>query len=451
MADDKNFPVQGAAPRAAKDFLRRRGVALVVLLILAIYGFEAHARRRLMSTPPSLGDQGAYLAHAQKMYESSYTAVAERNRMPVFPFLLSLIYRPGASDAEFLSSAQAFNVNLSIVLLLLLFLIFRKFFMLLHAVALLCATAFGVFLYRAVNAQTEVLYYSISFCAFVLLLRMLIASSWCLAALSGATVGVAHLTKASVLPALGLWVAVFIAHILWGARARRDHDLRKAWRELGMFLLVVATFIAVVFPYIRTSKRIYGQYFYNVNSNFIMWCDSSSEGWEFLTAYGDRDKRPSFPPDQIPSLGKYWREHSAGQIAFRLMRGLRRLATQNAMAIGYYKFVVAFILAGGVLWVRQRHRARELLVEKPFATAFCVLFFAIYLLLYAWYDWIVNDTRFILSIFLPFIFAASIFLGHMGKDRLVAIAGRRFPFAQFFAGLLISLALIDVLYNAARS
>ena len=46
-----------------------------------------------------------------------------------------------------------------------------------------------MFLYRAVNAQTEVLYYFVSFCAFVLLLRMLIAPRWWLAALSGATVG----------------------------------------------------------------------------------------------------------------------------------------------------------------------------------------------------------------------------------------------------------------------
>ncbi len=71
--------------------------------------------------------------------------------------------------------------------------------------------------------------------------------------------------------------------------------------------------------------------------------------------------------------------------------------------------------------------------------------------MYGWYDAIVNDTRFILSIFLPFIFAASLLVLKLGKDRMVAIAGRRLPFAQFFAGLLICLALIDVLYNAARS
>jgi hypothetical protein len=34
----------------------------------------------------------------------------------------------------------------------------------------------------------------------------------------------------------------------------------------------------------------------------------------------------------------------------------------------------------------------------------------------------------------------------MGRDRLVSIAGRRMTFESFFAGLLLSLTLIDVLY-----
>jgi hypothetical protein len=435
---------------AGAAFLRRRGVALLVLLILTIYGFEAHARRRLMSSPASLGDQDAYLAHAQKMYETGYAYVADRNRMPVFPFLLSLIYRPGMSESEFLTRAQTFNVNLSIVLLLLLFLLLRKFFEPLQAVALMAATAFGVFLYRAGNAQTEVLYYFVSFCAFVLLLRMFSAPRWWLAAIAGATVGLAHLTKASVLPAFAIWVAVFAMQIFWSF-AKRDRDSGSALSRLGMLLLAMATFLAVVFPYIQTSKRIYGQYFYNVNSNFVMWCDSSTEGWKFLRDHWEKAKWQELPREQIPSAAKYWREHSVSQIAYRVAHGLRRLATQNAMAIGYYKFVIVLVIAAGILGLRQRERVRQLFLEQPFAAVFCVLFFSAYLLLYAWYDQIVNDTRFVLSIFLPFIFAASIFALRLGRDRVVAIADWRLAFPQFFAGLLIWLAVIDVVYNAARA
>jgi len=432
------------------SFLRRPGIALLVLLILTIYGFDAHARRRSLSTPATLGDQSAYLGYARDLYESNYTVVGARNRMPVFPFLLSFIYRPSLTETEFLTRAQAFNVNLSIVLLLFLFLIFRKFVPPLWAVALLAATAFGVFLYRAINAQAEVLFYFVSFCALVLLLQMLVAPRWWLAALGGTTMGLAHLTKASVLPALALWIAVFLAQILWSSRNRHGGISARAGRKIGMLLLVIATFLAVVFPYLRTSKRIYGQYFYNVNSTFVMWCDSSTEAWEFLSAHGGKDQWRVLPPDQLPSFSKYWREHSVAQIVQRLARGCHHLTTQNAMAIGYYKFVVAFVVAAGVLWARQNRRARRLFGEKPFAAAFCVLFFGVYVLLYAWYDTIINDTRFVLSIFLPFVFAASIFVLRLGKDRIISLAGRQLPFEQFFSGLLLGLAAIDALYNAAR-
>ena len=260
--------------------------------------------------------------------------------------------------------------------------------------------------------------------------------------------GLAHLTKASALPALLVWIAVFGAQIIWSFRRKDGLPSPVPWRRAGMLLLVIATFLAVIFPYIQTSKRIYGQYFYNVNSTFVMWCDSSTEGWNFLHAHGDKDQWRSLPPEQLPSPSKYWREHSVAQIAQRLMRGSWNLVTQNAMAIGYWKLMAAFVITGAVLVARQRERTRQLLAENPFAAAFCVLFFGGYFVLYAWYQAIVSDTRFILSIFLPCAFAASLFLMRLGKERVVSVAGRQLPFAQVFSALLIGLALIDVVYNA---
>ena len=82
-------------------FLGSRAVIVGVFAILALYGFEAYARNREHSTPAILGDQSAYLGYARHLYESNYTVTEDRNRMPVYPFLLSLIYRPGMSEDEF--------------------------------------------------------------------------------------------------------------------------------------------------------------------------------------------------------------------------------------------------------------------------------------------------------------------------------------------------------------
>ena len=422
-------------------FLRRRAVLVGLLAILTIYGLEAHARNREESLPATLGDQSAYLGYARHLYESNYTITEDRNRMPVYPFLLSLIYRPGMSEQEFLLRAQAFTVNLSIVLLALLFAILRRFFPPLPALALLAATAFGVFVYRAGKAQVELLFYFTSFCAFVLLLQLFVRPRWWLAVFAGAMTGLAHMTKASVLPALGIWAVVFGAGIIWNPSADR-------WRRLAILGLVLVSFLAVVFPYIQTSKRIYGSYFYNVNSTFVMWCDSSTEGYEFLKAHGDKTQWREVPPEDRPSLRKYWREHTLAQIARRLWKGSLDLLTQNARVIGYYKFVLALAVAGLTICWRQWREARDIIVQNPFAAIYCLLFLAAYFVLYAWYDQIINDTRFVLSIFLPFVFVASLFVLRAGRDRVVFFAGRQLSFEQFFAALFLALAMIDVVYSA---
>jgi hypothetical protein len=432
------IPVTADATR----FPRPRTVALIVLGILAVYAFEAHHRRQEKSTPASLGDQSAYLGYARHLYESNYTVTEDRNRMPVYPFLLSLIYRPGMSEDEFLDRAQSFTVNLSILLLLGLYFVFRKFFPPLPAIALLAATAFGVFIYRAGKAQVELLFYFVSLCAFVLLLQMFVKPRWWLALLAGVTTGLAHLTKASILPALAIWVVLFAAQILSSFRA-------DPWRRLGMLALVLAGFFAVVFPYIQTSKRIYDSYFYNVNSTFVMWCDSSTEAYEFLSAHGDKDQWREVPADERPSFRKYWREHSLRQMVGRILGGSRELAKKNIRAIGYFKFVIALAAAGLILSARRTRRAREVLAQNPFAAIFSLLFLAGYFLLYAWYDAVSNDTRFVLSIFLPFLFAGTFFVLRLGRDRVISFAGRQISFERLFSALILGMAGIDLFYNAA--
>lgn len=433
---------------AGNQPFRRYPVALALLAVLAIYGFTAHARRERIATPASSGDQGAYMAYARQMYETNYMAIGERNRMPIFPFLLSLVYRPGISEAEFLQRAQAFNVNLSIVFLLLLFFIFRRYFPAWRSLALVTATAFGVFLYRAPYAQTEVLFYFLSFAGFLVLLEMLVAPRWWLAGAGGVLIGLAYLSKASILPALGIWLAVFAAQSVWESWAGGPSRSLSLWKRLGLVLIVLGAFTVVLLPYMRTNKQVFGHYLYNENSTFVMWCDSWPEGKEFLETYGPNGKWRSLPADQIPSASKYWREHSVGQIIHRLIKGLIDLAHLKVQVIGYYKYVVLFILAMGVLCLQRPQLIREVLGKKPFATAFCLFFLSAYIILYAWYGAIVKDTRFVLSIFLPFVLVASAFISQMGKDHVVLLAGRSYRLLPIFFGILAGLALVDVAYNA---
>ena len=183
------------------------------------------------------------------------------NRMPVFPFLLSLIYRPGMSEKQFLNRAQVFNVNLSIVLLLLLWLILRKSLPDPPSVGAAdhhCVWRIpvsgrdgagrGAFLFRKLrrispppaNADRA----------------PLVAR-----APERSNDGDRAFDQGIDFARARSRAAVFLVQIFSSDRARRSDESGSTWRRLGMLLLVIGAFAAVIFPYIRTSKNVYGSYF----------------------------------------------------------------------------------------------------------------------------------------------------------------------------------------------
>lgn len=436
--------------RGALPLWRRSGRLALLALVLVVYGLEAHTRRALVPAPATQGDQDAYLRYAREMHDTNYTVIGGRNRMPVFPFLLSHLYRQGMSEDEFLSRAQAFNINLSIAILAALFFIYRRHFPAYYSAALLAATAFGVFLYRAVFVQTEVLFYFLSFCLFLSLWRMLVAPSARLALWTGGVAALSHLTKASVLPGVALFGIIAAAQIVPGLRSNTATAAENRWRRPFLLALVLTTFLVGILPYITTSKQIFGQYFYNVNSTFYIWCDSWEEVKTLTRAHRDRFGWPAMPPDQIPSARKYWREHSISQISGRVAHGFVQILTNNAQPRGYYKYALA-ILATAV-WVawRRRSELRSLLVAQFYPALFVGLFLAGYLLLFAWYEPLSGHSRFLLSLFLPFTFAASKIIARLGEDVRVQIAGRPIGPLPLLATVLLVFAVSDAVYNAFR-
>src|SRR6266581_4630020 len=161
--------------------LRPKIVVCAMLALLSVYASEAHARRIVLPSPATEADQAAYLAEASKMRATNYDYGGRRNLMPAYGAVLSLTYADGLTNDEFLNRAQIFNVNMSIILLLGLFVLFRSFFDDLYSFALLLPTAFVVFLHLAVFAQAEVMYYFIFFCSFLLFLKMLVKPTWFIA------------------------------------------------------------------------------------------------------------------------------------------------------------------------------------------------------------------------------------------------------------------------------
>lgn len=424
-----------------------RGVfGLLLFAVIGIYALEANGRRLAFPTPFDHADQNAYLEYARKMRATDYAFVGNRNRMPVFPFLLSRLYLPGETAASILQRAQAFCVALSGALLLILAPIFRRYFSRLETLALVIGTAFGVFLYRAGIVQVEPLFFVVNFGAFVLLFQMLLTPRWSLALAGGAMLGLAFLTKASALPAFGCWIVVFVAQSLRPRGVTSGTSVRYLFNRCALLMLLIASFLLVVWPYISTSKQRYGQFLYNVNTAHYMWCDS----WREALTYSARLQGP--PVDdprlpELPSFSKYWRQHTAGEMISRFLKGLFKVTTRSLSVVGYYKFVAGLGIITLILGIRRQARARELLARYPFVAAFCLMYFGVYVILFAWYSPVVTDSRFNLTLFLPFVFVAGIAIQKLARDETIVIGRRTVPITVAVAAGVISLGLIDLLYN----
>jgi hypothetical protein len=384
----------------------------LALVMAGLYWNGAVEQLARVNTNMTYMDQPAYMNYARNLRESNYTFIGGRNRMPVYPFLQSLLYRADMTDEAFFEQGKYVNLVLSLFLLAGLAFIFSRYLSLFATINLLLIIAFTVFIFKAGYFQTELLFYFLSFCLFLLMCRLLKRVTWWLAILTGIVAGLAHLTKASILPGLVIFLA--LAVVKWGSVALRSRhapgsptSIKTALSPLLGVLLVGVFFLITIFPYINTSKRVFGQYFYNVNYTFYMWYDSWQEAKQGTWAHGDEVGWPDMPPEEIPSMSKYLREHTLGQIVGRFTNGAVTVLGNTLPSYGYFKYMLVYVGLFCVAIFLSWSKVRQAVASNPILCLFLVLYFAGYLLLYAWYSPIAPGNRFALALFIPLMFSLS--------------------------------------------
>ena len=149
-------------------------------------------------------DQAAFLNFSKKVYTSKYKYTGGRNRMPVYPFILSLVYEQSLSDEEFFVRSKNLSIVLSILILCSLFIIFIRYLKLKLSSILILIIAFSIFIHQASYVQVELLFYFLNFCSFLLMCKMFFKPTIKLSLLTGIVLGISHLTKASVIPGIDI-------------------------------------------------------------------------------------------------------------------------------------------------------------------------------------------------------------------------------------------------------
>src|SRR5438067_2025550 len=99
-------------------------------------------------------DQSAYLEDAKAIRQMHFAFVGGRNRMPLYPGLMSLFYKPGMTDSQFFAVGKKVGVGLSLLVLLAALFIFSRYIRFFHAFLLIHIAAFTVFVYKAPYFQT---------------------------------------------------------------------------------------------------------------------------------------------------------------------------------------------------------------------------------------------------------------------------------------------------------
>jgi hypothetical protein len=395
-------------------------IAVVTVFLAWFYIAGARENARVMNLEKSRGDQTLYMVMALEVYANRHgeqpPIVHRRNRMPLYPWLQSWFWDERMTHWEYFYAGRERNIYLSVGLLAVLGAIFSRLLRPLVAVNLTLVLAFGCFIYKAGYFQPELLFYTLFFCAFLVCCGMLATSSsralLVLGAAGGTLAALAHLTKAAMLPFVGLFLAVQAGRTIRDAvraNVRPGDRIRQAAWRIAAAAVFLGCFLAVLSPYISTSKRVFGRYFYNVNTTFYVWYDNWGQAIKGTRSLDDEAQWPRMRRRDLPGPRKYLREHTAGQIAARFRRGFADMAIVSYTGYNYLKYVVLYLAFTALLAGTRPRAVAAALRGRAALVWFVSLLAAAYLAATAFYEPIsaTGTARFMLVMLAPLLFTAS--------------------------------------------
>jgi hypothetical protein len=392
-------------------------------------------------------DQDSYLRFAIAESESHFTVLGSRRQMPIYPMLQSLFYAPGTSIETFFARAKLVNVGLSAAVALGLWFLLVRLLPKNEARNVALVSIFFVLAFRAPYVQAEVLSYACIFALFLLFCRLWKRPSLPLALGAGALLAFGFFVKATALLGGYVFVACFAIREIW--RLVRERAVAASLRRLTVGLATVLTFAALVAPYARTSKALYGSYLYDMNTRYVMWCDSWQEFQELYLRFGPHDRWRDLPPEELPSMSKYVADHSIGQMIGRELRGLAEVVGNCVISHGYAPFFVILIaFVAAMLHANPGLRAVVVRPRDPqWLGWFVVPYFAVHLFTLGFYGPLGANERFSLTMFLPAMYAATRALsGRAGPEHVVRIGALELDWGRFHAAYFAVVVVMLVSY-----
>jgi hypothetical protein len=392
-----------------ETWLRRHPLWLWVGCALLLAGFIVGGgiASRTVNARSNQGDQNAYLQYTEKLRETGYQYLGDRNRMPLYPGLQAvLVMREGMERPQLFRRGKRLNQGLAVLGLGLLGLAMARFVKPWPVFLFTGGMAMGLYLPKSAYFQAEILYYTLFTLFFIGGAWILHRPRWWGALALGGIAALAHWTKASILPGVTLLTAVLALRGLyaaWRFFRKRPEALWTSLHCLGAAALLPAVYLGGIAPYLlKSAEKFNGHYFYNVNSTFYIWCDNFEQTKRLRDA-GDRKGWPRLPEDELPSLRKYLSEKSPAEIAGRFFGGVYHQYKIAKGSYGAWKFVLPL----AVLFILLARRGDFLAWARKYRWSlfFGAGFLGGYFALISFYSPIADGARFLFALYGPVLTA----------------------------------------------
>ncbi|MCB0194091.1 MAG: glycosyltransferase family 39 protein [Anaerolineae bacterium] len=357
-------------------------ILLISLLILVFTRFIVVGTAKvLFNTQSSDGDESAYLELGLALREDG--VLTDGTRPPLYPLLLTPVaYR----DWSYFTWAKIITLGIGALTVLVTFVIGRQLFNvetgLLAAFFLAWNREFHL---RASTVYADTLLVMLFLLAWYFLIKSFEKTRYCI--LAGFFVGLAYLTKSSVLLLLVVWSTV----ALW-------HYRQRIFTQIQL-LLVPLAFLITTSPLLFYNWNNFGQPFYSFATTHVMWMDRWAESQVADTA-------------DLPTLSTYLETHTLNDIMARLERGISRLNPELILTLipsrnfepSWLGYLVLGGLLVGLIWfvVFQRNTLHQAFQDHQITMLMVILLFIPFYLISAWYAQVLIESRFLIPILGPF-------------------------------------------------
>ncbi|OGM24588.1 hypothetical protein A2962_01370 [Candidatus Woesebacteria bacterium RIFCSPLOWO2_01_FULL_39_61] len=373
-----------------------------LLIFLYLYGAIQHSNLiniRTRTGDLDHGDQGAYIEVIKKTYNESFRFLGDRNRMPLYTTFQAIFYTPGITDERLFAQAKLINIFFSIFLIYLMFIFNRRYISKLSNIVFTLIIGFSVFLPRSAYVQPELLYFTLSFFAFVYFCKTIKHKKVADVVFAAILAVAAYMTKASMLLGFGFFIFFLFLSGLKGYRIKR---------MLAIPIIALIIFLSLVSPYLIQTKKLYGGYFFNYATTY-MWSQNWDEALTVDKKLRNIEYIRSLSKDQLPSLGRYIKERSASDMSLRMFTGiilnigilLGTYATlSSAILILYILFLIYFIFSSIRL-----DSFRRFLNQNKAVIIFILGYLLSYFFAFSWYAPIGAGPRFTFTTYIPALFS----------------------------------------------